>query len=131
METRASLLLIVGGCVLFALGWLLGGGMAISRGEPARAESKAASSEIAKLKKQVQNLQTQQTRLAEELDEARGSQRTIRRLKDDVEALQSEVAKLKQAPRNPLSGPMGVIKGIADAVTGTPSPSPDPSPTPQ
>jgi chromosome segregation ATPase len=131
METRGGILLSVGGCLLFALGWLLGGGMSISRGEPARAESRAAADEIQKLKKQVVNLQSQQTRLARELDETQTSQRTIRRLKDDIEALQAEVTKLKQAPRNPLSGPMGVIKDIANVVTGTPSPSPEPTPTPE
>ncbi len=128
METRESILLIVGGCLLFALGWLLGGGMAISRGEPARAESRAAATEITKLKKQIQNLQGQQTRLAKELDEAQTSQRTLRELRKELQTVQGEIVKMKreQAPRNPLSGPIGVIRGIADAVAGTPSPEPTP-----
>ncbi|MGC4042212.1 MAG: hypothetical protein QM758_00220 [Armatimonas sp.] len=130
MQTRESILLVVGGCLLFATGWLLGGGMAISRGEPARVESRAAATDIIKLKKQIQNLQGQQTRLARELDDAQKSQRTVRELKKELETLQGEVAQLKREPRNPLSGPIGVIKNLADAVTGTPSPSPAPTPGP-
>jgi chromosome segregation ATPase len=136
MDTRSgpygNILLTLGGCLLFTLGWLLGGGMAISRGEPARAASKATGAEVAKLKKQIQNLQAQQSRLAEELDQAQTSRRSVRKLTEEVESLQSEVSKLKRETlKNPLTNPAGVIKNLADAVTGSPSPTPNPSPTPE
>ncbi len=127
-----NILLLLGGCLLFAMGWLLGGGMAISRGEPARAESKATVAELTKLKKQIQNLQSQQSRLAEKLDEAQTSRRSIRKLTEELESLQSDVSKLKRETlKNPLTSPAGALKNIADAITGTPGPTPSPSPIPE
>jgi chromosome segregation ATPase len=126
-----NILLVIGGCLLFALGWLLGGGMAISRGEPLRAESKATTTELTRLKKQVQNLQAQQSQLSDKLDEARTSRRSIKKLTEDLDALQSEVGKLRRETlKNPLTSPAGAIKNIADALTA-PSPSPSPSPIPE
>jgi chromosome segregation ATPase len=127
-----NILLSLGGCLLFALGWLLGGGMAISRGEPARAESKATVAELAKLKKQIQNLQSQQSQLSDKLDEARTSRRSIRKLTEDIESLQGEVSKLKRETlKNPLTSPAGAIKNLADAITSSPEPTPSPSPIPE
>jgi chromosome segregation ATPase len=132
MDTRTGsysiYLLPLGGCLLFAFGWLLGGGMAVTRGEPGRAESRATSAEIAKLKKQLVNLQSQQSRLARELDEAQTSRRKLRDLEDELATLRSDLTKLKKESRNPLNGPIGVIKDIANAVSATPTPEPSPTP---
>jgi chromosome segregation ATPase len=126
-----NILLVIGGCLLFALGWLLGGGMAISRGEPARAESKATVAELAKLKKQIQNLQSQQSQLSDKLDEARTSRRSIRKLTEDLEALQGEVSKLRRETlKNPLTSPAGALKNLADALANPSAPTPSPSPSP-
>ena len=142
MDTRSSAgtaaMLCVGGCLLFALGWLLGGGIALTRGEPDRAlatQAKGVQTDVVKLQKQVKTLQAQQSRLAGELDEVQRQTREIRELKKSIDALQRDLKRVEQDRiPNPLSGPAGAVRdaadkmrGVLDTVTGaTPSPSPSP-----
>ena len=140
LRSSASIaaLLCVGGCLLFALGWLLGGGLALTRGEPNRGlstQTKGLQGDTLKLQKQVRALQVQQSRLSDELDDAKKSARDVRDLRKSVEGLKKDLARVeRERIPNPLSGPVGAVrdaadkmKGAIDAVTGA---SPSPSPTP-
>lgn len=137
-SASVAALLCVGGCLLFALGWLLGGGLALTRGEPNRGlstQTKGLQGEVAKLQKQVRALQVQQSRLSGELDDAQKSARDVRDLRKSVEGLKKDLARVeRERIPNPLAGPVGAVrdaadkmKGAIDAVTGA---SPSPSPTP-
>ena len=132
-------MLCVGGCLLFALGWLLGGGLALTRGEPNRGLSAMAQglqSDVGKLQKQVKTLQSQQSRLSGELDAAKGQARDTRELKKSIEALKKDLLRVERDRiPNPLAGPAGAVrdaadkvKGVLDNVTGA---TPVPSPTPE
>jgi hypothetical protein len=142
MDIRSSApmaaMLCIGGCLLFAAGWLLGGGLALTRGEPDRGlstQTKGLQGDVVKLQKQVKALQSQQSRLADELDTAKGQTRDVRELKKSIEALKKDLQRVERDRiPNPLSGPAGAVRdaadrmrGVIDNVTGaTPSPSPSP-----
>ena len=137
-STKAALL-CVGGCLLFSLGWLLGGGIALTRGEPDRraaTQTKGLLDEIARLQKQLKNLQGQQTRLADDLREARVRASDVRELKQSVQALKKDLQRVERDRiPNPLAGPASAVrdaadkvKGVLDSVTASPTPSPAPSP---
>lgn len=120
------------------MGWLLGGGLALTRGEPDRAlstQTKGVQSDVAKLQKQVKALQSQQSRLADDLETAKSQARDVRELRKSIEALKRDLKRVEQDRiPNPLAGPAGAVRdaadrmrGVIDNVTGaTPSPSPSP-----
>ena len=135
-SSTTAALLCVGGCLLFALGWLLGGGVALTRGEPdrrAQIQTRGLQDEVVKLEKQTKALQSQQTRLADEVRESKVRASEVRDLRRSVERLKSVLTRVERDRiPNPLSGPASAVrdaadkmKGVLDTVTGaSPSPSP-------